>query len=227
MWPGTHQRTPRPRTRTFGSALRGCFPRGLAFSQVPRPISPRGRVYPRECGAATVPPQQRMQWGGLSPRVRGSRSSGGRRRHPTGSIPASTGQPLNDAEYSGVDRVYPREYGAATTDRVSGRSRPGLSPRVRGSRPKPIPVDEGSIPASTGQPLRGLSPRVRGSQTYRGLSPRVRGSRAWLSALQLWPWSIPASTGQPFDADVAGVIAEVYPREYGAAACSSPSHTGV
>ena len=93
MWPGTHQRTPRPRTRTFGSALRGCFPRGLAFSQVPRPISPRGRVYPRECGAATVPPQQRMQWGGLSPRVRGSRSSGGRRRHPTGSIPASTGQP--------------------------------------------------------------------------------------------------------------------------------------
>ena len=194
MWPGTHQRTPRPRTRTFGSALRGCFPRGLAFSQVPRPISPRGRVYPRECGAATVPPQQRMQWGGLSPRVRGSRSSGGRRRHPTGSIPASTGQPLNDAEYSGVDRVYPREYGAATTDRVSGRSRPGLSPRVRGSREadRESPVDEGSIPASTGQPLRGIRvtrpiavyPREYGAAAHgylrfscgHGLSPRVRGS---------------------------------------------------
>ena len=154
MWPDTHRCTPPSRTSAFRSVRRDCFPRGLAFSQVPRPISPRGRVYPRECGAATVPPQQRMQWGGLSPRVRGSRSSGGRRRHPTGSIPASTGQPLNDAEYSGVDRVYPREYGAAGKPIGKVPSMKGLSPRVRGSRCRHISYNPAcrSIPASTGQP---------------------------------------------------------------------------
>ena len=218
MWPDTHRCTPPSRTSAFRSVRRDCFPRGLAFSQVPRPISPRGRVYPRECGAATVPPQQRMQWGGLSPRVRGSRSSGGRRRHPTGSIPASTGQPLNDAEYSGVDRVYPREYGAAGKPIGKVPSMKGLSPRVRGSpcEVSELPDLSRSIPASTGQPRMAICasvvamvyPREYGAALRRrrcrcdcrGLSPRVRGSRHVLRPRIGGVGSIPASTGQPLSA---------------------------
>ena len=79
----------------------------------------RGWVYPRVYGAACGsrrPDRCRL---GLSPRVRGSlvlRVPGSWRER---SIPACTGQPSVCCPLPGTSRVYPRVYGAASTDFIT------------------------------------------------------------------------------------------------------------
>ena len=161
-------------------------------------------------GAATL-----ALYEGLSPRVRGSRvcvlrfpcrlrvyprvcgeahREGASPRHCRGSIPACAGKPGTRDGTRTLTWVYPRVCGEASRCTRASSERPGLSPRVRGSRDV-LARDEGndgSIPACAGKPSRtrchsdsvGVYPRVcgeaataDGSHDVRaGLSPRVRGS---------------------------------------------------
>ena len=51
-------------------------------------------VYPRVCGGTRLSPASTAGGPGLSPRVRGNRSSRGKRKGSAGSIPACAGEPL-------------------------------------------------------------------------------------------------------------------------------------
>ena len=151
--------------------------------------------YPRVCGEAERPPNDRFDAVGLSPRVRGSHRVGLGERLFLGIIPACAGKPISVTLRSRSVRDYPRVCGEA---RLAGRLEvlpPGLSPRVRGSRGASgrLIAYPGIIPACAGKP-RGAGrysspgrdyPRVCGEAQLRshipqgseGLSPRVRGSR--------------------------------------------------
>ena len=161
-------------------------------------------VYPRACGGTCVAVSApRAGPVGLSPRVRGNRTTGNRPRLPIRSIPARAGEPVLHSNTAMPVRVYPRACGGTTAEpvRSTGKARWGLSPRVRGNRTTgnraPSAHRPGSIPARAGEPhtcciatpsmpVTGLSPRVRGNLRERpqsdgkshglGLSPRVRGN---------------------------------------------------
>ena len=91
------------------------------------------RVYPRVCGEAGSTRNLSGHWKGLSPRVRGSRSSGGLPGTENGSIPACAGKPTEAFTLTSHDGVYPRVCGEAVTGAVTTSRMLGLSPRVRGS----------------------------------------------------------------------------------------------
>ena len=151
-------------------------------------------VYPRVCGGATEHRRGSIPDVGLSPRVRGSRHGNLGVTFPLGSIPACAGEPRGTGTGALPMRVYPRVCGGASQIRPSHRRLLGLSPRVRGSRPKLCEslTPTRSIPACAGEPVRSsppnrkgwVYPRVCGGATKawtaiahaRGLSPRVRGS---------------------------------------------------
>ena len=152
-------------------------------------------------------------WQGLSPRVRGNRSTGGSRNTMRRSIPARTGEPRGP-------------------DCLSGRPQ-GLSPRVRGNHGATIgsPRCMRSIPACTGEPdTRAffpcallVYPRVHGGtpEDYLaiwnryGLSPRARGNPAPACAAPSPPGSIPACTGEPVPGFRRRASPRVYPRVHG------------
>ena len=69
-------------------------------------------VYPRECGATGFTKQTTWSTPGLSPRVRGNRSSDIKCVSIGRSIPASAGQPSSCGLPRTGKRVYPRECGA-------------------------------------------------------------------------------------------------------------------
>ncbi len=109
----------------------------------------------------------------------------------------------------------------------------GLSPRVRGNRPKwPInAIRGGSIPACAGEPVasgnlrgsHGVYPRVCGGTmkmlpvlaSASGLSPRVRGNPRDGLFLQGAQGSIPACAGEPGRLRLASGGPRVYPRVCG------------
>ena len=135
-----------------------------------------------------------------------------------------------------LSRVYPRVYGESTWEETCRELIAGLSPRVRGIRPRADPQAgrEGSIPACTGNPGRGrgcapgmrVYPRVYGesvdppvlSMRRYGLSPRVRGIPRSTAPQRSWVWSIPACTGNPPSAPARSDSTKVYPRVYGESA---------
>ena len=159
--------------------------------------NPRG-AYPRVCGATgqNVLPDYEEQ--GLSPRVRGNLHRVCRVGASLGPIPACAGQPTRNIMDVAVFRAYPRVCGATAVRPGPRESQGGLSPRVRGNRPKRIARlrRAGPIPACAGQPAPRLPrwrvarayPRVcgatytqhHGRSSFSGLSPRVRGNRPWL-----------------------------------------------
>jgi len=177
-------------------------------------------VYPRVCGGAL-------------PR-RGRRHDGRR----SGSIPACAGEPAGPLRGVSGIRVYPRVCGGAVESSVMARLPPGLSPRVRGSRPKSRtkPSPRGSIPACAGEPLiqktlstpRWVYPRVCGGAGYSivsvsdrmGLSPRVRGSPSTYPRRPGEERSIPACAGEPRRVRSTSSDIAVYPRVCGGAATS-------
>ena len=77
-------------------------------------LSGVGSVYPRVYGAAAVILSSPAAYGGLSPRVRGSRQRSSTGRCSLRSIPACTGQPVALGWGFSQPRVYPRVYGAAS-----------------------------------------------------------------------------------------------------------------
>ncbi len=137
--------------------------------------------------------------------------------------------------YETHGRVYPRVCGGACR-RLTGLSwTAGLSPRVRGSPPKPPgdPRPSWSIPACAGEPSSSrrcgsvcpVYPRVCGGAFSHvcvhvgrgGLSPRVRGSRAYRHSAYPLSRSIPACAGEPSAARRYALPFRVYPRVCGGA----------
>ena len=256
--------TPRglsPRVRGSRKEAVACDePRGSIPASAGQPHPPahplnQDEVYPRECGAACFDWLDGQLPGGLSPRVRGSLTDNIRENHnigsipasagslprrcrakdTRGSIPASAGQPVAAVDEIAAIAVYPRECGAAVERRHAHNHGHGLSPRVRGSRPRGVaaPCWRRSIPASAGQPhpvfaahsVDRVYPRECGAAyissgngyTASGLSPRVRGSQVANALHHFIYRSIPASAGQPCQQEPTHRSAPVYPRECGAA----------
>ena len=139
--------------RTEAPAQTGSIPACAGEPQTPAPSASRTRVYPRVCGGAAVTVGRVQVDVGLSPRVRGSRGTRTRSRHPRGLSPRVRG-----SHGEGGD---PDEGGDW-----------GLSPRVRGS---PLwgfshAWIDGSIPACAGEPRRKQNKRL-----WTGVYPRVCG----------------------------------------------------
>ena len=170
---------------------------------------------------------------GLSPRVRGNRSSAGRTAHDRRSIPACAGEPECRLLPMRAIRVYPRVCGG-TGDRIQiGQRAIGLSPRVRGNRPRTVQrrYHHRSIPACAGEPIFTsviipsfwVYPRVCGGTRKAGaagwgrggLSPRVRGNLPVLDTQRQCRRSIPACAGEPAGERLSGLRCAVYPRVCG------------
>ena len=194
---------------------------------------PFHRVYPRVCGGtAPVSPSLSVR-NGLSPRVRGNRSSGDALRAAERSIPACAGEPDPEPHSVGADRVYPRVCGGTLLRDDVAYPLQGLSPRVRGNRFLLAARERRlrSIPACAGEPPRRprtssrgtVYPRVCGGTSTRwqlaaavmGLSPRVRGNPVRDAIRQPQSGSIPACAGEPA-CNIAGpLLLQVYPRVCG------------
>ena len=116
-------------------------------------------VYPRECGGTLASGFDQIVLGGLSPRVRGNRRPAFVSMTKAGSIPASAGEPLRLGVVKHIKAVYPRECGGTASITRHQPPATSLSPRVRGNRIDAITKwdQEGSIPASAGEPVTRIS----------------------------------------------------------------------
>ena len=210
-----------PRVRgNLRSASLGTDPRGSIPACAGEPGSPPypaavSAVYPRVCGGTCAQDAVGVLLLGLSPRVRGNRSSRQSKTSFERSIPACAGEPGTSREYTVTYEVYPRVCGGTEVPHSPLDDLNGLSPRVRGNRPDPGHQRRklGSIPACAGEPagepagnrLPEVYPRVCGG-TWRwwpdrklgnGLSPRVRGNHKFFAKYQTFRRSIPACAGEP------------------------------
>ncbi len=190
-------------------------------------------VYPRVCGGTRGGHQLLSKAKGLSPRVRGNPSRPGILCRLSRSIPACAGEPGCPCNISRPPPVYPRVCGGTLFPHRWGNNDLGLSPRVRGNRPRTgaTPAPAGSIPACAGEPwCRGcrswtctVYPRVCGGTPGRarrlasasGLSPRVRGNRDLRPLRPGLRRSIPACAGEPFTTRNPLPPEPVYPRVCG------------
>ena len=198
------------------------------------------KVYPRVCGEAAESVRVCGVDCGLSPRVRGSLGELVGCLDGLWSIPACAGKPLHAYILTYRARVYPRVCGEASVHLLSDSPFPGLSPRVRGSRPTIATrlVDAWSIPACAGKPTRGhpsrwkgrVYPRVCGEASVAGmlrsvepgLSPRVRGSLIVDGPEAGTVRSIPACAGKPSARTCWATCDGVYPRVCGEASPWAP-----
>ena len=178
-----------------------------------RSAHPLARVYPRVCGGTPRSIRPRIQFTGLSPRVRGNRLVGAELLPAAGSIPACAGEPSRRAPARPGRRVYPRVCGGTSRSPCSSRRRSGLSPRVRGNRGfrGRAQIEPGSIPACAGEPALGGGRRRAES----GLSPRVRGNLEPLQEVARRGGSIPACAGEPRRQSNRTRRLRVYPRVCG------------
>ena len=145
-------------------------------------------------------------------------------------------------------RVYPRECGGTPRSQSQSHHWSDLSPRVRGNRRQVAEADgdDGSIPASAGEPPAagpvrspaGVYPRECGGTSMirrcrfsiRGLSPRVRGNLVEGAGDPGPERSIPASAGEPAATARRTGYLPVYPRECGgtwATKTTRPSGSGL
>ena len=192
-------------------------------------------AYPRTCGAAEKRLHIVQTVMGLSPHLRGSRTSSAPGAARSGPIPAPAGQPRSDQPRDRSPWAYPRTCGAAQSrDRPLQQHR-GLSPHLRGS-PHVVRLavhGPGPIPAPAGQPSaasrdaedRRAYPRTCGAATRpimvrhsnRGLSPHLRGSQVVPSLPPRFCGPIPAPAGQPRRPWGRYLRSGAYPRTCGAA----------
>ena len=106
------------------------------------------------CGGTLFGLRRQSRLLGLSPRVRGNRSSRNEVLDGVGSIPACAGEPGRTTGVMLIGGVYPRVCGGTDLVWASPPCQAGLSPRVRGNLPDGAVVVElaGSIPACAGEP---------------------------------------------------------------------------
>ena len=193
----------------------------------------RHSVYPRVCGGTPLAAAGNRDTVGLSPRVRGNRTSFLCERCATRSIPACAGEPASKYPSCLSSGVYPRVCGGTWRRNCSPPPAWGLSPRVRGNRVCGARMESAprSIPACAGEPLRsrgifflgGVYPRVCGGTHHwdpdatpeRGLSPRVRGNPGRNLLHHVQQGSIPACAGEPAPGRSTRPGSKVYPRVCG------------
>ena len=94
---------------------RGSIPAGAGEPSPRCSHSRRAGVYPRGCGGTLDAPDDELGPGGLSPRVRGNRSSSINPGCYVGSIPAGAGEPYRRSSTAGSTRVYPRGCGGTSS----------------------------------------------------------------------------------------------------------------
>ena len=194
-------------------------------------------VYPRVCGGTRGGLVRAVWTWGLSPRVRGNRLCELRSCICVRSIPACAGEPTTRIVSFRDKQVYPRVCGGTRLGPEYTDSITGLSPRVRGNRPRTnmTRIRPRSIPACAGEPLpeydhhsnQPVYPRVCGGTetTCRtlpaavGLSPRVRGNPEADDEYTVWGRSIPACAGEPLGSMPFDILHTVYPR-----VCGGTSH---
>ena len=211
--------SPRVRGNHSAGFVQFCFIGSIpacAGEPMPKQSGPgRGWVYPRVCGGTISFRRVPVNFGGLSPRVRGNLAAVISVLPWMGSIPACAGEPQLEFWLPVGNSVYPRVCGGTTCCCIFDTVLVGLSPRVRGNPQHSLNHQRSprSIPACAGEPRRishdypsyEVYPRVCGgtrwlfvrSALFRGLSPRVRGNRI----STLWgateTGSIPACAGEP------------------------------
>ena len=162
----------------------------------PPPPNPKRPVHPRVCGEQAMTFPFPPPWCGSSPRVRGTVLSAVSIGASHRFIPACAGNRQSDARKAFVSAVHPRVCGEQLCSGLFFSSRPGSSPRVRGTDLWRLVVCLVArfIPACAGNSLRSsylsyrcsVHPRVCGEQAewYQwcagqgGSSPRVRGTDA-------------------------------------------------
>ncbi len=151
-------------------------------------------VHPRACGGHLALRFSGNEDCGSSPRLRGTRSQGHRRRARRRFIPAPAGDTLPLASIRKCHAVHPRACGGHCAQSVSLANARGSSPRLRGTRScnallsrsrRFIPAPAGDTRA-VGEDLldHGVHPRACGGHTFfvyvgrvpTGSSPRLRGT---------------------------------------------------
>ena len=96
---------------TFGLGLARSIP-ACAGEPIWRPCSnSKKSVYPRVCGGTGVGKGEGVEYGGLSPRVRGNQVDPTKDLANIGSIPACAGEPQSFPAFRLVTGVYPRVCG--------------------------------------------------------------------------------------------------------------------
>ena len=136
--------------------IHGSIPARAGKPQSMTPTVGRNGVYPRSCGETSGLTIDHAENWGLSPLVRGNRF---RRRDlfcAHGSIPARAGKPCTSRIVCTCTWVYPRSCGETYSTIRFTDSGMGLSPLVRGNHriPSRYHVNNGSIPARAGKPIR-------------------------------------------------------------------------
>ena len=174
---------------------------------------PSSPVHPRVCGELWGVCRAHSESSGSSPRVRGTPRSIVRHGVVGRFIPACAGNSRNSPGSSGEVPVHPRVCGELTKRPKVSTSRPGSSPRVRGTRcsssrrravARFIPACAGNSPAHRRRPSPApVHPRVCGELIrgrlscglMGGSSPRVRGTRPLAHQPQRRHRFIPACAG--------------------------------
>ena len=182
---------------------------------------------------------------GLSPRTRGRPKQVVARDVVRGSIPANAGETSPSPAPKPTRRVYPRERGGDTREKLARDTASGLSPRTRGRREigEFLVSQCGSIPANAGETVSRVDvfgqprvyPRERGGDSPRyeelerdaGLSPRTRGRLDHRVQRIRVDGSIPANAGETCRCQRSSASSRVYPRERGGDGPILPQALGV
>ncbi len=190
-----------------GSGVEGSIPAGAGEPRSGRGLRRCWKVYPRGCGGTVRGSTPSLGRHGLSPRVRGNRVGPPLPLRRGGSIPAGAGEPMRPRRRNWLTTVYPRGCGGTQKRPGAKALLEGLSPRVRGNRPRVHAVTwpPRSIPAGAGEPRRpavapptgwvyprgcgGTDAPTPAELVDYGLSPRVRGNLRMYSC-GCAPWRV-------------------------------------
>ena len=132
----------------------GTIPAHAGSPVNPRSSSAPTRDYPRACGVTPWWAARASKAGGLSPRMRGHRRQRKVARRRRWTIPAHAGSPRRTVPTGRGRRDYPRACGVTSRTMSASTASRGLSPRMRGHRPRGPDVRKrcGTIPAHAGSP---------------------------------------------------------------------------
>ena len=133
---------------------RGSIPAGAGEPRSGRRSRHPDRVYPRRCGGTALDAGLATGEAGLSPQVRGNPHARPLAADVGGSIPAGAGEPPCEPDGPLGRGVYPRRCGGTSHTGGMTMMYQGLSPQVRGNRPRRGRTRRvvGSIPAGAGEP---------------------------------------------------------------------------